>query len=56
MEIRHLPAKEYVINHSFYSKELMKKKKKELMNGNNKKKELMNIVIISIKRENTRKG
>lgn len=47
MEIRHLPAKEYVINHSFYSKELM---------SSNKKKELMNIVIISIKRENTRKG
>ena len=28
MEIRHLPAKEYVINHSFYSKELIKKKKR----------------------------
>ena len=46
MEIRNLPAKEYVINHSFYSKELM----------NNNKKELTNIVIISIKRQNIRKG
>lgn len=30
MEIRNLPAKEYVITHSFYSKELMNSNKKRV--------------------------
>ena len=39
MEIRNLPAKEYVINHSFYSKELMNNKKRVNEHSDNFNKE-----------------